>query len=257
MSLETGSFIKDLVATNPQGTDPKSQGDDHLRLIKSVLKSQFSGFTAGVPITLTETELNAVLKGGFQNAYLATDLNAVPTGTRFNGVGGATAGTKPSGGATGDLVFTHAFDNTKAVQIYWGMATKCTFTRFYDGVWAGWTMYTGDSGLLDFAFGAGWSAAQQAGYRRYNGVVYLSGTVNNGAEITVPDLIATLPLGYRPANTQSLSALVMYSNNAAQVARMSVRTSGEIELTAVRTISGTASGACTLGMTTSFIVQPA
>lgn len=60
MGLESGSFIKDLVATNPQGTDPKSQGDDHLRLVKSVLQSQFSGFTDGIPVTLTETELNGL-----------------------------------------------------------------------------------------------------------------------------------------------------------------------------------------------------
>ncbi len=41
MALETGSFIDDLVDTNPPGTDPKKQGDDHLRLIKSILKGTF------------------------------------------------------------------------------------------------------------------------------------------------------------------------------------------------------------------------
>lgn len=44
MALETGTYINDLVTTNPVGvTDPKSQGDDHLRLIKSVLKNTFPG----------------------------------------------------------------------------------------------------------------------------------------------------------------------------------------------------------------------
>jgi len=42
MPLESGSYISDLVASNPVGsTDPKSQGDDHLRLIKSVLQTTF------------------------------------------------------------------------------------------------------------------------------------------------------------------------------------------------------------------------
>jgi hypothetical protein len=59
MGLETGSYIKDLVPTNPQGTDPKSQGDDHLRLIKTVLANQFSGFTEGKPITLNEDQINS------------------------------------------------------------------------------------------------------------------------------------------------------------------------------------------------------
>lgn len=39
MGLESGTYVSDLVETNPPGTDPKSQGDDHLRLIKSVLKN--------------------------------------------------------------------------------------------------------------------------------------------------------------------------------------------------------------------------
>lgn len=42
MGLETGTFIDDLVSTNPVGSsDPKSQGDDHLRLIKSILQNTF------------------------------------------------------------------------------------------------------------------------------------------------------------------------------------------------------------------------
>jgi hypothetical protein len=38
MGLETGSVISDLVITNPTAGDPTSQGDDHLRLLKTVLK---------------------------------------------------------------------------------------------------------------------------------------------------------------------------------------------------------------------------
>ncbi len=45
MGLETVSFVDDLVATNPAGTDGKNQGDDHLRLIKSALKATFIGAT--------------------------------------------------------------------------------------------------------------------------------------------------------------------------------------------------------------------
>tara|TARA_R100000687_G_scaffold52345_1_gene41709 strand:+ start:37 stop:777 length:741 start_codon:yes stop_codon:yes gene_type:complete len=39
MALESASYISGLVAANPPGTDVISQGDDHLRLIKSVLKT--------------------------------------------------------------------------------------------------------------------------------------------------------------------------------------------------------------------------
>lgn len=41
MGLETGNFITDLVATNPPGSDTKSQGDDHIRLLKAVLQGSF------------------------------------------------------------------------------------------------------------------------------------------------------------------------------------------------------------------------
>lgn len=37
MGLETGTKLSDLVTTNPTASDPRSQGDDHLRLIKVVL----------------------------------------------------------------------------------------------------------------------------------------------------------------------------------------------------------------------------
>lgn len=39
MGLETGTYITDLVPTNPTATDLLSQGDDHLRLIKNVTKN--------------------------------------------------------------------------------------------------------------------------------------------------------------------------------------------------------------------------
>jgi hypothetical protein len=39
MALESASYISGLVSTNPSGSDAISQGDDHLRLIKAVLKA--------------------------------------------------------------------------------------------------------------------------------------------------------------------------------------------------------------------------
>lgn len=50
MPLETGSSIADLVVTNPTPGDPKQRGDDHLRLIKSILKVTFPLFTGPMPI---------------------------------------------------------------------------------------------------------------------------------------------------------------------------------------------------------------
>lgn len=46
MGLEAASFINDLNTANPAGGDGKSQGDDHLRLVKTVLKASLPGMTA-------------------------------------------------------------------------------------------------------------------------------------------------------------------------------------------------------------------
>ena len=43
MALETGTYIDDLVATNPASGDELHTTDDHLRLIKAVLKASFPG----------------------------------------------------------------------------------------------------------------------------------------------------------------------------------------------------------------------
>jgi hypothetical protein len=71
MGLETGTFINSLNAANPTTNDPKSQGDDHLRLIKSVIRNTFTAITGA--INATHTELNFVqgVTGAIQ-----TQLNA-------------------------------------------------------------------------------------------------------------------------------------------------------------------------------------
>jgi hypothetical protein len=62
MALESGVYISDLVITNPPGSDPKSQMDDHLRLIKSTVKTTFPNIAGAM--TMTHTELNTVTSRG-------------------------------------------------------------------------------------------------------------------------------------------------------------------------------------------------
>ncbi len=61
MPLETGSFIDDLVATNPAASDGMSQGDDHLRLIKALLLATFPNIAGEV--TPTHTVINTLDTG--------------------------------------------------------------------------------------------------------------------------------------------------------------------------------------------------
>ncbi len=56
MGLETGTYINSLDAANPLGTDAKSAGDDHIRLLKATIKATFPNVTGAV--TVTQAELN-------------------------------------------------------------------------------------------------------------------------------------------------------------------------------------------------------
>ena len=61
MPLEAGTTIEQLDSLWPLGGDPLLQGDDHIRLIKSILKAQFPGALGqgfNIAITATEAELN-------------------------------------------------------------------------------------------------------------------------------------------------------------------------------------------------------
>ena len=87
MGLETGSTISSFITSNPTSSDPVNQGDDHLRLIKSVLQAQFpgsGGLGYATAITATEAELNAL--HGLTNYYFASGTRmpfaqaAAPTG---------------------------------------------------------------------------------------------------------------------------------------------------------------------------------
>jgi hypothetical protein len=58
MPLETATYISDLNSTNPTVLDDAKEGDDHLRLLKSTIKTTFPNVTGAV--LPTHTELNFV-----------------------------------------------------------------------------------------------------------------------------------------------------------------------------------------------------
>lgn len=54
MGLETGTYLDDLVITNPTSADKRRFGDDHLRLIKTVLKNSFPNVDGAVNPSVAE-----------------------------------------------------------------------------------------------------------------------------------------------------------------------------------------------------------
>ena len=75
MALESTTYIDGLVATNPTGTDARSQGDDHIRLVKSAIRTTFPNVAGAM--TATHTELNLI--DGYTGTTAELNYNDVPT----------------------------------------------------------------------------------------------------------------------------------------------------------------------------------
>lgn len=71
MGLEantSSTYIDGLVGTNPTSADPLSEGDNHLRLIKDVLKRTFPAITGAVTVS------NNQINGGIADTSAATNV---------------------------------------------------------------------------------------------------------------------------------------------------------------------------------------
>lgn len=96
MALESATTINQLREEYPTGLDPKSQGDDHIRLIKGAVKRTFPNVT-GV-ISVSHEQINKIAD---QTQYVQPGMimmwpyavSTIPAGWRLcNGVGEITGG---------------------------------------------------------------------------------------------------------------------------------------------------------------------
>jgi hypothetical protein len=91
MPLESGTVISNLDSTWPLTSDPVGQGDDHIKLLKSVLKSQFPGSGGqgfSKVINATEDEINYLVG---VSSSIQTQIDNIITGV--SGALNAPAGT--------------------------------------------------------------------------------------------------------------------------------------------------------------------
>ena len=111
MALESGTYLDDLVTTNPTASDNVSAGDDHLRLLKTVLKNSFPSVDAAV--------------------------NAIHTGT-----------SAPSTGITQGLLWLDTTNNV--LKLYDGSSwvvlpiSPATSYKIMGSLTVGWTLPTSD-----------------------------------------------------------------------------------------------------------------
>jgi hypothetical protein len=127
MGLETVTFIGDLVATNPTSGDPKNQGDDHLRNLKTGLLNSFAGYAGAILVTGTD--------GGAANAYTLTPTTPLPAyGTRMIAV------FSPNASNTGDSTLNISGLGAKSIKSVSGatlvagdLSPGTIYAAFYNG----------------------------------------------------------------------------------------------------------------------------
>jgi hypothetical protein len=83
MTVETASYISQLSAANPAASDAIQEGDDHLRLIKSVLKTQFPSLGA-TAVSQTGVQMNKL--GHEPGSVIMWAAGTAPTTTTIAGV---------------------------------------------------------------------------------------------------------------------------------------------------------------------------
>lgn len=91
MGLEVATYIDQLVPSNPTGSDIKSFGDDHIRLIKQTLKSTFPNINQAVTVTAAQlntlSQADLFVRPGMVVMWAGT-LAQIPSGWKLcNGVG--------------------------------------------------------------------------------------------------------------------------------------------------------------------------
>ena len=87
MALESTTFISGLVVTNPTSSDNISDGDNHIRLLKSTVKATFPNVAGAV--TGTHTAINSAVT----SANAATNANTASQIVKRDGSGNFSAGT--------------------------------------------------------------------------------------------------------------------------------------------------------------------
>lgn len=134
MALETATYISDLVAANPVSGDPKSQGDDHIRLLKSTIKATFPNINA--PLTATDEELNFV-DGVTSNIQTQLDLKAPLASPALTGTPTApTADTGTSGTQIATLDFVIATSTAASLPGQTGKGGQIMTTDGTDADWS-------------------------------------------------------------------------------------------------------------------------
>ena len=127
MTIESATYINGLTSTNPAAGDIVSEGDDHIRLLKSTIKATFPNVSGAVSATHTELSYAAGLTSAAQTQINTKAPLASPTFTGIPRADQAAFGTNDTqlattsyvvaahGGYNPGAVGSHIFARTSSV----------------------------------------------------------------------------------------------------------------------------------------------
>ena len=94
MSIEVATYIGDLQPVNPPSTDPRGQGDDHLRLIKQVLQNSFPMLEKAIyfPVTTAKSSNFSPAATDMSGLFLVATTGGAVTITLPGGLGSGDSG---------------------------------------------------------------------------------------------------------------------------------------------------------------------
>ena len=121
MTVESAVYLNTLDATYPTGADSKGEGDNHLRLLKTVLKATFPYITG--PLLVSQAELN-YLSGLSSNLVTQLAAKAPLASPAFTGT--PTAPTAVAATSTTQVATTAFVQAQKASPAFTGIPTAPT-----------------------------------------------------------------------------------------------------------------------------------
>ena len=149
MGLETSTYVNGLNTSNPAATDGLAQADDHIRLIKTVLKNTFPNLNGAV--TASPADLN--------------NTSAIPTTLTDLGI---------SDGSNGQVLQTNGSGNFSFITL----PTGSTDTNYYvtGGSYSSGTLTLTRNGGLSNVSISGLPAAITDNSQLINGAGYITAT---------------------------------------------------------------------------------
>ena len=143
MTVETATLISDLNASYPSATDPKSEGDNHIRLIKSALKATFPNFTDVVLANQTQINHSVGVTSPIQ-----TQLDG-----KLSKSGGAVIGDVSITGATtlnGDVTHTGDYSQTGTHSVAGQITSVNSTVRAYNVASSAYALLSAGSVTVDY-----------------------------------------------------------------------------------------------------------